>query len=209
MIKLNKTEKPAILINNFNKWTQEYLENQDSTKKRYNHPDIKNAVLKETHDKCAYCESKVSHISFGDIEHILPKSKFPELYVEWNNLTFACEKCNRSGKKDYYDEALPLINPYIDNPEDHFYEFGQFIFPKLNDSRAAITIDVIELNRSSLIERRAERIGKISILLRAWNRESNDVLKNRLYEQIIEECREDKEYTSTVKSFLRASQFPF
>ena len=36
---------------------------------------IKEQILKETHGKCVYCESKISHVCPGDIEHILPKNK--------------------------------------------------------------------------------------------------------------------------------------
>ena len=35
---------------------------------------IKAALMKETHDKCAYCESKVGHNCPGDAEHKIPVS---------------------------------------------------------------------------------------------------------------------------------------
>ena len=216
MIKLVKTEEPDILILNATQWTKEYLESlknhrpeSSKIKSRYNHPTIKEALCKETHDKCAYCESKISHISFGDIEHILPKSKRPELYVNWENLTIACEQCNRTGKRDYYDTEFPLINPYIDEPQEHFSEIGSLIFPVLGDSRAKITIDTIELNRSSLVERRMERIKHVDVLLSSWYKEKNMAIKKILHDELLIECQEDKEYSSTVKSFLLARNFPF
>lgn len=116
MIKINKDTKPKILEDNAKQWTDEYLTAlKQSTpvpphiKYRYQHNDIKDALEKETHGKCAYCESKIKHVAFGDIEHILPKNKnaCPELYVEWTNLTLACEVCNRTNKKDYYN--LPIL----------------------------------------------------------------------------------------------------
>lgn len=80
---------------------------------RYNNKAIKDTLEKETFGKCAYCESKIRHVEFGDIEHILPKCKDarPDLYVEWSNLTLACEVCNRVNKRDYYNPNIPLVNP--------------------------------------------------------------------------------------------------
>ena len=94
MIKINKGTKPKILEDNAQQWTAEYLAAlkqptpvPSHIKSRYQNSEIKDALEKETHGKCAYCESKFKHIAFGDIEHILPKNQNarPELYVEWTN----------------------------------------------------------------------------------------------------------------------------
>lgn len=125
MRKIRKLKKPQILVINATKWTQEYCsclsagqKPSDKIATRYQDSTIKATLEQETHEKCVYCESKIKHISYGDIEHILPKNKDarPDLYVEWDNLTLACEQCNRSGKRMYYNPQLPLINPYVDNP---------------------------------------------------------------------------------------------
>ena len=65
---------------------------------------------------------KLGMLNLGDIEHILPKCKDarPDLYVEWSNLTLACEVCNRVNKRDYYNPNIPLVNPYEDNPNEFF-----------------------------------------------------------------------------------------
>ena len=45
--------------------------------------------------------------------HKLPKSKFPELVCDWENLTIACPKCNTN--KGDYDLPLecPLLGPAV------------------------------------------------------------------------------------------------
>lgn len=148
MRKIKKLAKPQVLIDNAKEWTEEYCICLNNGKKpsqeiasRYNEPTIKNTLEKETFGKCAYCESKFKHVTYGDIEHILPKNKEarPDLYVEWDNLTLACEQCNRSGKGTYYDPNMPLINPYKDEPIEHFQDIGPLIFPKLGDLRAWTT----------------------------------------------------------------------
>jgi uncharacterized protein (TIGR02646 family) len=101
MIKLLKGDKPQVLKDNAATWGKTLVDKKargekptDPDKARYRHPDIKVALIAETHGKCAYCESKLLHIAYGDIEHITPKSVKIELSVEWQNLTLACDRCN-------------------------------------------------------------------------------------------------------------------
>ena len=217
MRKLKKLEKPEILIINADAWTQEYCQCLSSGQKpseaiaaKYKDPTIKAALEQETHGKCAYCESKIKHITYGDIEHILPKNKDarPDLYVDWNNLTLACEQCNRSGKRTYYQPKLPLINPYIDDPDQHFNDIGPLIMPKLGDDRAFVTKNILQLNRAALVERRTEQITLIEPLLISWAKEQNDIIKEVLEQQLHDMYAEEKEFSSTIKAYLRTSGFP-
>ena len=217
MIKLSKKEKPQVLVDYAEQWTSEYLDclkknekPSDAVAHRYNHKSIKRALENETYGKCAYCESKIGHIEFGDIEHILPKNKTarPDLYVEWNNLTLACEVCNRVNKKDYYEPEIPLINPYEDNPEEFFYFLGTLITAKGNNIRSFKTESVLNLNRSELVVRRNERLQSVNKLLFSWEQATNETMKNVLAEELRRECAPDKEYSAFVKYFLIEKGFP-
>lgn len=217
MIKIKKLPKPQILVDNAETWTNEYcyyLKNGEEPSKqiatRYQNSTIKETLEKETGKKCAYCESKFKHISYGDIEHILPKNKDarPDLYVDWDNLTLACEQCNRSGKHSYYDPALPLINPYSDDPQKHLQDIGPLILPILGDQRAWTTVNLINLNRSALVEQRQERLKNIDNLLNLWFNATDPCSKKILETQLREEYGADKEYSSTVQQFLIARGFP-
>lgn len=217
MIKISKAPKPQVLIDNAATWTKEYWDclkadkkPSDEIKYRYNHPEIKKALEKETNGKCAYCESKIKQVAYGDIEHILPKNKNarPELYVEWDNLTLACEQCNRAGKGTYYDPNLPLVNPYTDTPGDYLRDFGPLIMPLPGNNRGIATEKVIKLNRGALVERRIERINSVEVLLQRWAKETNATLKKLLEAELHNEYSKEKEYSSTVKSFLRENGFP-
>lgn len=217
MIKIEKSPKPQILADNAATWTQEYTsclaagkKPSDEVATRYNDPTIKRTLEKETHGKCAYCESKIKHISYGDIEHILPKNKNarPDLYVEWSNLTLSCEQCNRSGKRTYYDPQLPLINPYSDIPSQHLQDVGPLVVPVLGDNRAIVTEKVLKLNRAALVERRTERIMSVENLLQTWAKEQNPTVKIVLSNELHDEYGADKEFSSTIKSFLASRGFP-
>lgn len=217
MIKLLKNSKPQILKDNASQWTAEYLNclngNQnltDTIAHRYNHPDIKRALESETCGKCVYCESKIKHIEFGDIEHILPKKKTcrPDLYVEWDNLTIACEICNRTNKKDYYDVQTPLVNPYVDDPEDFFLFIGTLISAKNNNARGFVTQITLDLNRSDLVVRRNEKLHSIDRLFHTWSQEKSPSVKAVLLEELKRECAPDKEYSAFVKHFLITKGIP-
>jgi 5-methylcytosine-specific restriction endonuclease McrA len=49
----------------------------------YTEEQNKAALLKSSHDKCMYCESKLGAESYPQIEHIRPKSKYPNLEFVW------------------------------------------------------------------------------------------------------------------------------
>lgn len=54
---------------------------------------------------CNYCE----HGETYDIEHIFPKSLFPERAFQWENYLYACKACNMGEKVDKF-EVFPPVN---------------------------------------------------------------------------------------------------
>lgn len=211
MIYLTKLDEPKILKDNKQIWTDQYTQLitsdqkvPDDLKYKYRERSIKEQIVKETHNKCAYCESKISHVCPGDVEHILPKNKDarPDLYVEWTNLTLACEECNRPRKKTYYNPADPLINPYIDNPEVHLLPAGPMILNMPGNRKGYVTSMILELNRSELFERRVERLNSVKSLADRWGCEHNQVVKEVLENQLRKEAAPDKEYSFIVKGYL-------
>jgi 5-methylcytosine-specific restriction endonuclease McrA len=90
-----------------------------------------------------YCESKISHIDYGDVEHIKPKSKFLEEKYNWENLGYSCPACNREYKNENYDPNL--INPYDTDPRNYLYFIGGIIRSKGGNIKGQITIEIIQL----------------------------------------------------------------
>ena len=78
------------------------VEPPDSLSNCYRHADVKASILNETAEKCAYCESKVTHVYWGDVEHIKPKDLFPWHRLDYDNLTLSCAICNNN-KNSYYN----------------------------------------------------------------------------------------------------------
>ena len=114
MIKVERTKKPESLQKHEAKWIRKIKDALDLTAKattkeekdkatkklelainKYKQEDVKKILAEKMfHGKCAYCEAKITHIDYGDIEHFKPKDIFPLLAVEWQNLLLACRVCN-------------------------------------------------------------------------------------------------------------------
>ncbi len=53
--------------------------------------------------RCCYCETDRA----SDVEHIYPKSKFPQLTYTWTNYLLACSRCNTDLKSDKFAVFSP------------------------------------------------------------------------------------------------------
>lgn len=154
----------------------------------YGHADVKAALRTAQHDKCGFCESKISHVSFGDVEHFRPKSAVRNMPTEtllspgyfwlaydWENLLFACECCNRRHKGNLFPltdattrarvpsddiglESPLFIDPGSEDPAAHIGFREEYPFAIGGSVRGQATIDSLGLLRPALTERRRERI---------------------------------------------------
>lgn len=166
MIHLTKTAEPQVLKDNSEAWTKalqhKIASGQQPTqaeKAKYRHPQVKAALVGETHGKCAYCESPLLHIHHGDVEHIYPKSLDISLIFSWDNLTLACEVCNQ--KKSNLDPNIEhIIDPYKTDPSDHLAFAGTLVFPT-GTQHGQSTKVILDLNRGELVEQRKERLEKL------------------------------------------------
>jgi uncharacterized protein (TIGR02646 family) len=133
---------------------------------------------------CNYCEGNEAH----DIEHIYPKSFFPENAFQWNNYILACKQCNTGYKLDKchvldvqgnlhstnrgnepLHKIVAIVNPRIEDPNDFFWlnmSVGKFeVFDNLskaNKNKAEKTLDILALNtRDYLVEGRKKTLGEL------------------------------------------------
>jgi uncharacterized protein (TIGR02646 family) len=87
-------------------------------KKIYGQAAVKQALRRAQHDKCCYCEGFFAGHASGDVEHFRPKTCFQQakgvrleypgyywLAYTWSNLYYACEICNRIGKRNLFPLA--------------------------------------------------------------------------------------------------------
>ena len=91
---------------------------------RYRHAEVKTALVDMFHGKCVYCESKVTVVTYGQIEHFYPKGQYVERTFQWENLLLSCDLCNNAHHKgtkfplDGNNDPL-LIDPTSVGPEAH------------------------------------------------------------------------------------------
>lgn len=214
MIRVQKTPEPSVLRNNATLWLSDLkkLESnlnstQSAIKKaenKYNHPQVKDALIKMFHGKCAYCESKIRTVAYGDIEHFFPKSLYPDLTFIWKNLLLACSICNNATHKgtkfSLDDQENPLlIDPTdgITDPNRHL-EFVWDDVAKLasvygRDERGITVENIFDLNgkrgRTELIAARSKSIKRLLALLtlaKKGNQEALSLLK--------EACQPEEKY---------------
>lgn len=162
----------------------------------YNTKELKELLKEETSCKCAYCESKMLHVDYGDIEHITPKGDDPTLRYSYENLTLACGICNT--KKSTH---LDILNPYIVDPEEHLFAFGPLIFRKPHSDVGAITEKRLDLNRAPLVEKRKERIEALQTIADQIVRTNNASLRQLLLDEFEEQCSGKMEYSLAAKAY--------
>jgi len=184
------------------------LDPPESARRGYREAVVKQAIVEETCDKCAYCETKVTHSQYGDVEHIRPKAVYPELLLDYDNLTLACRKCNGQ-KLDYDDPDEPLLNPYVDEPRDHLMSMGALVRHVFGDRRAETTVAVVGLNRPGLVERRDERIQKVGHFADKVAVQPEGPLRDYLETELEREVDNCSEYSFVVREFLRLGGWPF
>lgn len=206
MRKLTKGAKPNILIQKASLWTSElmgYIRRGEEVpkiiKERYNHQEIKDALKKETYGKCMYCEGEIGSVAYPHIEHFRPKSLYPELTFEWNNLGLGCPVCNIN-KHDVFNTSVPFINPYEENPDDAFVFLGTMIKQKPGCIRAEFMISQLDLNRGELMEQRKAAIDNVSHLVERYVAETDPSVKQILRHTIKAEYGPGKPFSRSVKS---------
>jgi uncharacterized protein (TIGR02646 family) len=205
MIRLAKRDEPQVLREHAASWEKVLRDHEANGTKptkadleRYNNIETKAALLVETAEKCAYCESKFRHITPGDIEHIVPKRLGPEWRFKWENLTLACTTCNtKKGAKE------DLVDPYIDDPEQLFHSCGPAMLPDPSSGKALATEAALELNRSALVDRRTERLRNLHRMLIIAQQQTDashrEILLNELR---LKETRSDAEFAAMSRAYV-------
>jgi hypothetical protein len=113
------------------------------------------------------------------------------LAYEWWNLLPSCIGCNRpgrdlsgemGGKWNYFpvsgsyalwpgeerSEEPLLLNPWIDNPNDHLKFDDELGFIQYRTPRGELTINLLKLNRDGLLEERRAAIDAVRLEAKEW-----------------------------------------
>jgi len=112
LYKMERISSPECLFQNGQQWANEYVANRRQNPKHkfsWRNDDCYQAVRKRlsemTKAHCAFCDGQIGVESRETVEHFRPKSKFPELAYEWENLFPCCDMC-QSKKLELFEEGL-------------------------------------------------------------------------------------------------------
>lgn len=82
---------------------------------------LKEALLKESSGKCAYCEMPLTvESNYMEVDHFHCKNDFDHLILEWDNLLPSCKHCNGSKGEHNVLTQGAIVDPYVDKPGVHF-----------------------------------------------------------------------------------------
>ncbi len=212
MIQVKRSGEPAVLAREKASWTNTLLNatgknQQKQAEAKYRHSDIKEALVEMFHGKCAYCESRISHIDYGHIDHFRPKSeaRFRHLTFDWSNLFLACPRCNGPEHKGTHfpeqNEGGPPINPCDDIPDEHldfFYDSQCGVATATyKTERGRVSIDLFGLNRPDLRAHRSKSVKTFIVLSRLAK---NDAVAKALLDQL---QSDEAEYAAFARSLSR------
>ena len=178
MIKLNRPQKPQILYDNAQAWTQGIMAlvtkygdyksipktEKEAALKFYRHEEIRTALKESSFGKCAFCEGIPAETGFAEVEHFHPKSLYTDKAFEWDNLLYSCKACNNS-KLSHDTQQEPIINPYDLDPRGCFTYTDIMIQPEAGPLHAIAekTIEVCGLSGKRLISARASILANFRI----------------------------------------------
>ncbi|WNG26951.1 TIGR02646 family protein [Cystobacter fuscus] len=174
MIPVNRGRAPGVLTRNQKKWLEELVgartpKERKRASNRYQHHEVKDALVAAFYGKCAYCESQIRHIDYGHIEHFRPKSKYPRKTFSWANLLLACGVCNgteyKGEKFPNKADGGPLVNPCTEDPALHFsfdYDPEAQLANVHGKTRRGLTTEkLLGLNRKELRSYRSKQSKKL------------------------------------------------
>ena len=209
MLKLSKGPAPEWLVTHGPLKTEEYLAAEpDHRPAPWNPPALKSALAEECHHKCMYCEAIPADTSYLAVEHIQPKSRFPDLVLEWSNLGWSCTRCN-TNKGDFWpeDASLRLIDPFVDDPSEHIAHAGPMVIAANDSMRGASTIRKCDLNRKDLMYSKFCRIQDLDRALLMWSSASSNEIREALAEDVITLLSAEAEFAAALRAFAALRDF--
>lgn len=173
----------------------------------YRHEKVKTELSKMFSNKCAYCEAKILHVSWGDIEHYYPKGTYVDKTFDWKNMILSCQRCNSAKGTQFplSSSGEPvLINPTdgITEPNNHLEfdwdEVAQAARIYGLDERGVVVEKVFSLNRKELLEHRSGLVKKLAFLLVFALRGDHKALT-----LLQEACQADQEYAAFARTLAQ------
>ena len=236
ILRTNGKKKTLAQCNSYTKNSKAYERGQkkfDFDSKIYGHKTVKDALIKSQHDKCCFCESKVTHISYGDVEHFRPKAGVRQisgaqlekpgyywLAYEWSNLFFSCQLCNQRYKENLFplvkpgdrarshNDDIDIEKPIFVNPTEDAEKFVSFraevIFAIDDNPRGKATIKALGLDRDKLNDIRKEYYDMLKVVYEVANLKPSIPASKRAKDLIERSVQSSSQYASMIRCAVKA-----
>ena len=213
MIKLTRTFTPIKLTPDFVRdGTVQFQTNGTNV---WNVDWLKEALLDMSRYKCAYCECKLQvGPIYVEVEHFEDKANNSIKVLEWDNLLPSCKRCN--GAKGTHDViTTPIVNPFIDSPQNEFFIRRYRIKGKTQKGKD--TEGVINLNdQTKAVVERFEIGEKLEDLIDTCKEKQDLFIENNLtqrrnkflnsFKRMLLECQPDSDYSATCATILHSNE---
>lgn len=194
-------------------------------RKIFRHPLVITKILENQYKKCAYCEQILQDDESINVSHYRPISNatlsehrrsiidyYAWYAYEWQNMLIVCKECNIAMREIFPLDGHPvkpmstwreaelrekplLLNPYTTNPSEHImftYE-GEAVG---RSNHGTTTIEVLDLNRSTLVSARKNHFKKIQDVLSEHSSGNLKLMLNKYLNEV-------NEYSGAVEIFLQ------
>lgn len=138
--------------------------------------NIKNHLLHEQKGRCMFCRRVIDESqSSAELEHLVPKSEYPQFDTLPENLVLTCHNCNnKKGTQNPLAHPHPnrsrqtyptqsgdflMVYPYLDKYEQHIDIDAAGLAVGLSQ-KGKVTISWYNLNREMLVTRRHEDLER-------------------------------------------------
>jgi hypothetical protein len=213
MIQVSRGDPPPGFASRSSNWNQKFnaarAANSNASASKFwtrIRPEIRHDGLELFHRfnrKCAFCESKVEHISRPHIEHYRPKGRkeFESIMFEWSNWLSSCGRCNEKKWKHFpFTDGVPsLIDPSSENAGMHLKFVGAEAIGLT--ARGEETIRMLGLDRLPLRNERKSWLNRVDVLLLLAITAENSI-KTEVREHLIWMMQPDAPYTAVTRNYL-------
>ena len=103
---------------------------------------IRDALVRDFGTICAYCERPCQGVSGTNddpgeetIDHFRPRNRFPERWLDWLNLMYACRRCNQAKGGSWPGFDDDLVNRMLTAEDSRYTPVPEYVNPNTVDGQ--------------------------------------------------------------------------
>ena len=102
---------------------------------------IRDALMQDFGTICAYCEQPCQSPTLHEesheesIDHFRPRNRFPNLWLDWPNLVYACRRCNQAKGGSWPGFDDDLVNRTLAGEDARYVAVSEYVNPNAVDGQ--------------------------------------------------------------------------